>query len=63
MGAISYAWTYTPSDATEAFTSVSSVTTTFTPTTKGKYDLKCTVTDSNGKSAVRKAIIEIETIE
>jgi hypothetical protein len=47
-----YAWTYTPSGATASFTSASSAATTFTPTTKTKYYLKCTVTDSNGKSAV-----------
>ena len=57
-----YAWTYTPSGATASFASASSATTTFTPTTKGKYYIACTVTDSNGKSSTGyRAVIANDT--
>ena len=47
-----FAWTYTPSGATASFANAAIAATTFTPTTKTKYYLKCTITDSNGKTAV-----------
>lgn len=47
-----YAWTYTPSGATASFANAAIAATTFTPTTKTHYYLKCTITDNNGKTAV-----------
>lgn len=55
-----YAWSVTPSGASGGtFASSSSATTTFTPnsSTRYRYVLHCTITDSNGNSSVGHSIL------